>query len=100
MSSESCCLLKLFVLCYFREGGKKNKQKKKTSIQLINHLISQVFGIEKVGVRLSPNANYGESGTPDFREQFSYIIKELGKVCGVAVLLHVGLARLVVVVVL
>lgn len=31
----------------------------------------------RVGVRLSPNGVYGDMGSPDFREQFTYVAKQL-----------------------
>lgn len=33
----------------------------------------------RVGVRLSPNGNYNDMGSPDYRETFSYVIKQLNQ---------------------
>ena len=33
----------------------------------------------RVGVRLSPNGNYNDMGSPDFREQFTYVAEQLDK---------------------
>jgi N-ethylmaleimide reductase len=39
--------------------------------------VSQVWGAERVGVRLSPNGVFNDMGSPDFREQFLYVAQTL-----------------------
>ncbi|MDF5726772.1 MAG: alkene reductase [Rhizonema sp. PD38] len=39
--------------------------------------ITTVLPANRVGVRLSPNGNYNDMGSPDFRETFSYVAKQL-----------------------
>ncbi len=41
--------------------------------------VSQVWGASQVGVRLSPNGAFNDMGSPDYREQFSFVAKELDK---------------------
>ena len=39
--------------------------------------ITTVLPANRVGVRLSPNGNYNDMGSPDFRETFFYVAKQL-----------------------
>ncbi|MGF1483214.1 MAG: alkene reductase [Opitutales bacterium] len=39
--------------------------------------VTTVFPAERVGVRLSPNGNFNDMGSPDFRETFTYAAKQL-----------------------
>jgi N-ethylmaleimide reductase len=39
----------------------------------------EVWGPDRVGVRLSPNGIYNDTGSPDFRETFLYVAEELNK---------------------
>jgi N-ethylmaleimide reductase len=39
--------------------------------------ILTVFPANRVGVRLSPNGNFNDMGSPDFRETFLYVAKQL-----------------------
>jgi len=39
--------------------------------------VTSVFPAGRVGVRLSPNGNFNDMGSPDFRETFLYAAKEL-----------------------
>lgn len=41
--------------------------------------IISVWGKDRVGVRFSPNGAFNEMGSPDFREQISYALTEVGK---------------------
>jgi N-ethylmaleimide reductase len=41
--------------------------------------VSDVFSSEKVGVKISPNTNYNDTGSPDFRETFLYVASELAR---------------------
>ena len=41
--------------------------------------VLEVWAADRVGVRLAPNGAFNGMGSPDFREQFSYTAKELGK---------------------
>ena len=54
--------------------------------------VSSAWPAGRVGVRLSPNGVFNDSGSPDFREQFTYTAAQLDR-CGLAYL-HVmdGLA--------
>lgn len=54
--------------------------------------VSEVWPAHRVGVRLSPNGAFNDMGSPDYREQFTYVAQQLDA-CGLAYL-HVmdGLA--------
>jgi len=39
--------------------------------------VTTVFPANRVGVRLAPNGVFNDMGSPDFREQFTYVAKEL-----------------------
>ena len=41
--------------------------------------VATVYPLDRIGVRQSPNGNYNDMGSPDYREQFSYNAKELDK---------------------
>ena len=41
--------------------------------------VSQVWTASRVGVRLSPNGIYNDMGSPDFREQFSFVATQLDR---------------------
>ena len=41
--------------------------------------VSGVWGEGRVGVRLSPNGAFNDMGSPDYREQFSYVAKQLDR---------------------
>src|SRR4051812_48006756 len=41
--------------------------------------VTSVWHANRVGVRLSPNGMYNDMGSPDFREQFTYIAGELDR---------------------
>ncbi|MEM7811227.1 MAG: alkene reductase [Planctomycetota bacterium] len=41
--------------------------------------VADVWGSSKVGVRLSPNGTYNDMGSPDYREQFGFVLGELAK---------------------
>lgn len=41
--------------------------------------ISRVLPIERVGVHLSPNGNFNDMGSPDYRESFLYVAKQLNR---------------------
>lgn len=38
---------------------------------------TEVWPSNRVGVRLAPNGNFNDMGSPDFREQFSYVARQL-----------------------
>jgi N-ethylmaleimide reductase len=46
-------------------------------LQEVLEAVTSVFPAERVGVRLSPNGNFNDMGSPDFRETFLYAAKEL-----------------------
>jgi N-ethylmaleimide reductase len=49
--------------------------------RFLNEIIEAVLTIwpaHRIGVRLSPNGNYNDMGSPDFRETFSYVAEKLG----------------------
>jgi 2,4-dienoyl-CoA reductase-like NADH-dependent reductase (Old Yellow Enzyme family) len=48
-------------------------------------VVSGVWPANRVAVRLSPNGNFNDMGSPDFREQFTYVAQQLD---------HYGLAYL------
>ncbi|XZE51450.1 alkene reductase [Planctomycetaceae bacterium SH139] len=39
--------------------------------------VSSVYPSNRVGVRLSPNGNFNDMGSPDYREQFTYVAEQL-----------------------
>lgn len=39
--------------------------------------VSSVFPASRVGVRLAPNGAFGDMGSPDYREQFSFVAQQL-----------------------
>ncbi len=41
--------------------------------------VSAVFPAHRIGVRLSPNGAFNDMGSPDYREQFSFVAKELDR---------------------
>jgi N-ethylmaleimide reductase len=46
-------------------------------LQEIVEAILTVFPANRVGVRLAPNGNFNDMGSPDFRETFLYVAKQL-----------------------
>ena len=48
-------------------------------LQEIIESILTVWDAERVGVRLSPNGNYNDMGSPDFRETFTYVAQQLNE---------------------
>lgn len=48
--------------------------------RLLSDVVTAVvdaIGADRVGVRLSPNGAFNDMGSPDFREQFSYVAEQL-----------------------
>lgn len=43
----------------------------------ITEAILTVWSSDRVGVRLSPNGNFNDMGSPDYRETFTYVVKQL-----------------------
>lgn len=41
--------------------------------------VLEVYPANRVGVRLAPNGAFDDMGSPDFREQFLYVAKQLGR---------------------
>ena len=41
--------------------------------------VSEVWTASRVGVRLSPNGIFNDMGSPDFREQFTFVAKQLDR---------------------
>ncbi len=41
--------------------------------------VTEVWPANRVAVRLSPNGAFNDMGSPDYREQFTYVISELNK---------------------
>ena len=41
--------------------------------------VSGVFSSEQVGVKISPNTNFNDTGSPDYRETFIYVASELNR---------------------
>ncbi len=39
--------------------------------------VTNVFPANRVGVRISPNGSFNDMGSPDYREQFSFVAKQL-----------------------
>jgi 2,4-dienoyl-CoA reductase-like NADH-dependent reductase (Old Yellow Enzyme family) len=40
--------------------------------------VKEVYPAKRIGVRISPNGNFGEMGSPDYQEQFLYTATEIG----------------------
>lgn len=50
--------------------------------QFLKEIVEAVLTVwapGRVGVRLSPNGNYNDMGSPDFRETFTYVVQELNQ---------------------
>ena len=41
--------------------------------------VSEVFGSQRVGVRLSPNGAFNDMGSPDYRQQFTFVAQSLDR---------------------
>ncbi len=41
--------------------------------------ITEIWPANRVGVRLSPNGSFNDMGSPDFREQFTYVASQLDR---------------------
>ena len=52
--------------------------------EIVESILS-VWSASRVGIRLSPNGNYNDMGSPDYRESFLYVAQQLS---------HYGLAYL------
>ena len=39
--------------------------------------VTNVFKVNRVAVRLSPNGNFNDMGSPEYREQFTYVARQL-----------------------
>ena len=48
-------------------------------LQEIVEAVGQVYPYNRIAVRLGPNGVYNDMGSPDFREQFTYVIQQLNK---------------------
>ncbi|MBF2014635.1 MAG: alkene reductase [Rivularia sp. T60_A2020_040] len=48
-------------------------------LQEIVESILTVWEAPRVGVRLSPNGNFNDMGSPDFRETFTYVVQQLNQ---------------------
>jgi N-ethylmaleimide reductase len=48
-------------------------------LQEIVESILTVWSAERVGVRLSPNGNFNDMGSPDYRETFTYVAQHLNQ---------------------
>ncbi|MGF1590653.1 MAG: alkene reductase [Pleurocapsa sp.] len=46
--------------------------------EIVESILS-VWDADRVGVRLSPNGNYNDMGSPDFRETFTYVVQQLNQ---------------------
>jgi len=54
-------------------------EKRFTFLKEIVEAVITVFPSNRVGVRLSPNGVFNDMGSPDYRETFLYVAKELNK---------------------
>lgn len=48
-------------------------------LQEVVEAVTSVWPANRVGVRLSPNGAYNDMGSPDFREQFTFVASELDR---------------------
>jgi N-ethylmaleimide reductase len=46
-------------------------------LQEVVEAVTSVWAAHRVGVRLSPNGVFNDMGSPDYREQFTYVAKQL-----------------------
>ncbi|MEO1669980.1 MAG: alkene reductase [Cyanobacteria bacterium J06631_2] len=46
-------------------------------LQEVVEAVLTVWDADKVGVRLSPNGSFNDMGSPDYRETFTYVVKQL-----------------------
>ena len=52
-------------------------EKRYQFLKEIVEAVITVWDAGRVGVRLSPNGNYNDMGSPDFRETFTYVVQQL-----------------------
>lgn len=57
-------------------GSKENRYR---FLNEVTEAVTSVWPAERVGVRLSPNGAFNDMGSPDFREQFTYVAEELNR---------------------
>lgn len=55
-------------------GSKENRYR---FLKEVIEAVTQEFPAKRVGVRLSPNGVYNDMGSPDYREQFTYVAGQL-----------------------
>lgn len=46
-------------------------------LQMVVESVTSVWPAHRVGVRISPNGSFNDMGSPDFREQFTYVAQQL-----------------------
>ena len=52
-------------------------EKRYRFLKEVTEAVTSVWPGNRVGVRLSPNGNFNDMGSPDFREQFLYVAEQL-----------------------
>ncbi|MEM1296427.1 MAG: alkene reductase [Verrucomicrobiota bacterium] len=55
-------------------------EKRYQFLKEIVEAVTAVYPANRVGVRLAPNGAFDDMGSPDFREQFTYVASELNKI--------------------
>ncbi|MGD9330599.1 MAG: alkene reductase [Desulfobacterales bacterium] len=58
-----------------RYGG--SVEKRYRLLDEVVRAVTSVWPARRVGVRLSPNGDFNDMGSPDYREQFTYVAKQL-----------------------
>jgi 2,4-dienoyl-CoA reductase-like NADH-dependent reductase (Old Yellow Enzyme family) len=54
-------------------------EKRYRFLQEVVEAVASVWPAHRVGVRLAPNGTYNDMGSPDFREQFTFIAQQLDR---------------------
>ena len=54
-------------------------EKRFTFLKEVVEAVTSVWPSQQVGVRLSPNGAFNDMGSPDFREQFTYVAGQLNQ---------------------
>ncbi|MEM1158297.1 MAG: alkene reductase [Verrucomicrobiota bacterium] len=61
------------------DGYGGNVEKRSRLLLEVIVAVSKIWGAERVGVRLAPNGAFNDMGSPDYREQFTYVAKQLNR---------------------
>jgi len=59
------------------DGYGGSVEKRYRLLREVVEAVTRVFGAERVGVRLAPNGVFNDMGSPDYRETFLYVARQL-----------------------